>query len=135
MLFSNRGLNLSNFSQIWIFIHKIWDFSFNVFLLHPQNINRETFFCKFFRFKLIFPFQTKNMTILTKDKPAASRQKIGHHNDKNRYGSDVPDDEIHRGEDHIGSLQHPLVGELPADIGLLHLPADKYHDKQGPSRH
>ena len=23
MLFSNRGLNLSNFSQIWIFIHKI----------------------------------------------------------------------------------------------------------------
>ena len=100
-----------------------------------QNINRETFFCKFFRFKLIFPFQTKNMTILTKDKPAASRQKIGHHNDKNRYGSDVPDDEIHRGEDHIGSLQHPLVGELPADIGLLHLPADKYHDKQGPSRH
>ena len=37
MLFSNRGLNLSNFSQIWIFIHKIWDFSFNVFLLHPRG--------------------------------------------------------------------------------------------------
>ena len=75
------------------------------------------------------------MTILTKDKPAASRQKIGHHNHKNRYGSDVPDDEIHRGEDRIGSLQHPLVGEFPADIGLLHLPADKYHYQQGSESH